>query len=98
MLPFNRKMFTQKDIYPDTLALYKKFNKDRTKIEHLPPNIHPMKWTTNLILNEKISHLKNAPIQNSHLKKAPNIGPYMKFKGAEALPTFKKDLKWWNLT
>jgi hypothetical protein len=91
-------MFIQKDTYPHTLAAYKKFNKDRTKIEHTPPKISPMKWTTNLILNEDISHLKNAPIQNSHLKKAPNIGPYLKFKGAEALPTFKKDLKSWSLT
>jgi hypothetical protein len=91
-------MFIQKDIYTHTLASYKKFNKEKTKIEHTPPKIHSMKWTTNLILNENISHLKNAPIQNSHLKKAHNIGPYLKFKGAEALPTFKKDLQWWSLT
>jgi hypothetical protein len=91
-------MFTQKDIYPKIMFDYKQFNKERTKVEYIPQKIHPMHWTTNLILNEKISHLKNDPIQNSHLKKAPNIGPYLRFKGTEALPTFKKDLKLWRLT
>lgn len=73
------------------------FKKDKEDVDYTPDDIQPMKYTTNLILNEKISHLKNAPIQNSHLKPSAIIRPYARFKGAEALPTFKKDLRWWSV-
>ena len=91
-------MFTQKDIYPDVLKTYYKFNNETTKVDYSDNyTIKPMKYTTNLILNHRTASLKNAPIQNSDKKKAAVIHPYKSFKGSQALPTFKKDLKWWNI-
>ena len=92
-------MFTQKDIYPKIIDTYIKAQNNATKIEHYSPidNVKPMHATTNLILNHRTKSLKNAPIQNSDKKKAAVIRPLKSFKGSQALPTFKKDLKWWNL-
>jgi len=92
-------VFIAKDIYPKIIDTYVKAQNNATKIEHYNPidNVKPMKYTTNLILNHRTASLKNAPIQNSDKKKAAVIHPYKSFKGSQALPTFKKDLKWWNL-
>lgn len=97
-------VFIQKDIYPTLINNYIKAQKNATKINHYNPNdddvVKPMKATTNLILNQRTASLKNAPILNSDKKTPPTsfiIKPYQKFKGAEALPTFKKDLKVWSL-
>lgn len=91
-------MYIQKDIYPDILANYKKFNEQSTKVDYSGLNkIKPMKETINLILNHRTASLKNAPIRNSDKKEPPVIRPYSKFKGAEALPNFKRDLKAWHI-
>ena len=91
-------MYTQKDTYPDILSNYKHFNKDRTKVDYSDNyKIKPQKPTSNLILNHRTASLKNAPIRDSDKKKAPVIVPYKKFKGSQALPTFKKDLKAWHI-
>jgi len=91
-------MYIQKDIYPQILANYSKFNKQRTEVDYSENGIvKPMKSTTNLILNQHTSSLKNAPIQGSDKKKPPVITPYNKFKGAQALPNFKRDLGWWHI-
>lgn len=81
----------------DSMKLYLSYNKDAQKIDNSTQPIKPMKWTTNLILNQNISHLKNSPIMNSDKQKANVINPYSKFKGSEALPTFKADLKMWKI-
>jgi len=89
-------MFIQKDIYPQILANNSKFNQQRTEVDYSENGIvKPMKPTTNLILNQHTSSLKNSPILGSDMKKALVIPPYNKFKGAEALPNFKRDLKSW---
>ncbi len=80
-----------------SLSLMLLYKKDRKDVDYTPDEIKPMQYTTNLILNQNISHLKNAPIQNSDLKPSTIIRPYSKFKGADALPRFKKDLRWWNV-
>ena len=90
-------VFTQKDTYPKIIDTYIKAQNNATKINPYNPDIKPMKATTNLILNQRTASLKNAPILNSDKKTAPIIKPYQKFEGTEALPTFKKDLKVWNL-
>ena len=91
-------MFIQKDIYPQILANNAQFNKQRTEVDYSENGIvKPMKSTTNLILNQHTSSLKNAPIQGSDRKKASVITPYNKFKGAEAMPNFKRDLGWWHI-
>ncbi len=92
-------VFIQKDIYPKQIKTYVNAQDNATKISHYNPvdNVKPMHATTNLILNHRTSNLKNAPIQGSDKKKAAVIHPYKSFKGSQALPTFKKDLKWWNL-
>lgn len=92
-------VFIQKDIYPTLINNYIKVQNNATKINPYNPvdDVKPMKATTNLILNQRTSSLKNAPILNSDKKTPPIIKPYQKFKGAEALPTFKKDLKVWSL-
>ena len=91
-------MFTQKDIYPEILKNNTKFSKAATKVDYSNIGIvKPMKSTTNLILNQRTSSLHRVPIQNSDKKEAPVIKPYSKFKGSEALPTFKKDLKAWHI-
>ena len=91
-------MYIQKDIYPQLLENYYKFNQQATKVDYSGQGtIKPMKSTTNLILNQRTSSLKNAPIMGSDKKKAPVIKPYSQFKGAQALPTFKKDLKAWHI-
>jgi len=41
--------------------------------------------------------LKNSPILGSDKQKASIIPPYNKFKGAEALPNFKRDLRFWKI-
>ena len=92
-------VFIQKDIYPTLINNYIKAQNNATKINPYNPvdDVKPMKSTTNLILNQRTSSLKNAPILNSDKKTPPIIKPYQKFKGAEALPTFKKDLKHWGI-
>ncbi len=91
-------MYIQKDRYLDILANYKKFNEDSTKIDYsVLPQPKNNKETVNLILNQRTASLKNAPIRNSDKKKAPVIHPYQQFKGAQTLPTFKKDLKAWHI-
>ena len=92
-------VFIQKDIYPQIIDTYIKAQNNATKINHYNPNddIKPMKATTKLILNQRTASLKNAPILNSDKKTPPIIKPYQKFKGAEALPTLKRDLKAWSL-
>ena len=92
-------VFIQKDIYPTLINNYIKAQNNATKINPYNPidDVKPMKSTTNLILNQHTSSLKNAPILNSDKKTPPIIKPYQKFKGAEALPTFKKDLKHWGI-
>lgn len=92
-------VFTQKDIYPTLINNYIKAQNNATKINPYNPvdDVKPMKATTNLILNQRTASLKNAPILNSDKKTPPIIKPYQKFKGAQALPTFKKDLKAWSL-
>ena len=91
-------MFIQKDIYPDILKNDTKFSKAATKVDYSDIGIvKPMKSTTNLILNQRTSSLHRVPIQNSDKKQPPVIRPYSKFKGSEALPTFKKDLKAWHI-
>ena len=81
----------------DSMNLYKSYNKDSQKIDNSTQPIKPMKWTTNLILNQNISHLKNSSIMNSDKNKPSLIKPYEKFRGCEVLPTFKKDLKSWHI-
>lgn len=81
----------------DAMGTYYKFNKDMVKVDYKQQPIKPMKSTTNLLLNMKISSLKNAQIMGSNNQKPSMIRPYNKFKGAEALPTFKKDLKSWHI-
>ena len=91
-------MYIQKDIYPSILAEYKKFNAKTTEINY--SNMHkikPMKYTENLILNQEMKPIKNDPIQNSDKKKPDIIKPYHFFKGAQVLPTFKRDLKNWSV-
>jgi len=91
-------MYIQKDIYPQILANNSKFNQQRTEVDYSENGIvKPMKPTTNLILNQHTSSLKNSPILGSDMKKAMVIHPYNKFKGAEALPNFKRDLKSWKI-
>ena len=91
-------MYIQKDIYPQILATYNKFNEEATKVDYSGlGKVKPMKSTTNLILNQRTASLKPAPIMGSDKKKAAVIKPYRQFKGAEALPTFKKDLKAWHI-
>jgi len=91
-------MYVQKDIYPQILANYSKFNEQRTKVDYSENGIvKPMKPTTNLILNQHTSSLKNSPILGSDKKKASVIPPYNKFKGAESIPNFKRDLKSWEI-
>ena len=91
-------MYIQKDIYPQILANYSKFNEQRTEVDYSDNGIvKPMKPTTNLILNQHTSSLKNSPILGSDKQKASIIPPYNKFKGAEALPNFKRDLKSWYI-
>ena len=91
-------MYIQKDIYPQILANNAQFNKQRTDVDYSENGIvKPMKSTTNLILNQHTASLKNAPILGSDRKKASVIPPYNKFKGAQALPNFKRDLKWWEI-
>ena len=92
-----KKKDIQHETNQEALQMMLLFNKDKKDVDYTPDDIEPMEYTANLILNEKISHLKNAPIQNSHLKPSANIRPYDKFKGAQALPTFKKDLLWWKV-
>jgi hypothetical protein len=77
----------------DAMKTYKSFNKETVKIDYTPQPIEPMKSTTNLILDLNTKSLKNAPIMDSDKKPAPTIRPYDKFKGAQALPTFNRDLK-----
>jgi len=92
-------MFIQKDIYPDLLKDYKNFQKQATKVDYDDNyEIKPMKETVNLIQNMQTSSLKNAPIRNSDKMKVPMITSYNKFKGSQALPTFKQDLKHWKIT
>lgn len=79
------------------MNLCKSYNTDAQKIDNSTQNVKPMKCTTNLILNQNISHLKNRPIMNSDKNKVSIIRPYDMFKGSEALPTFKKDLKAWHI-
>ena len=89
-------MYIQKDIYPQILANNSKFNEQRTEVDYSENGIvKPMKPTTNLILNIHTSSLKNSPILGSDKKIATIIPPYNKFKGAEALPNLKRDLKSW---
>jgi hypothetical protein len=92
-------VFIQTDIYPTLINNYIKAQNTATKINPYNPvdDVKPMKATTNLILNQRTSSLKNAPILNSDKKTPPKIKPYQKFKGSEALPTFKKDLKHWGI-
>ena len=91
-------MFIQKDIYPDILQNNSKFSKAATKVDYSDIGIvKAMKSTTNLILNQRTSSLHRVPIQNSDKKQPDVIKPYSKFKGSEALPTFKKDLKAWKI-
>jgi hypothetical protein len=91
-------MFIQKDIYPEILKNNTKFSRQATKVDYSNIGIvKPMKSTTNLILNQRTASLHRVPIQNSDKKEAPVIKPYSKFKGSEALPTFKKDLKAWHI-
>ena len=91
-------MYTQKDIYPQILQNNLKFSKEATKVDYSDVGIvKPMKSATNLILNERTSSLHRVPIQNSDKKQPPVIRPYSKFKGSEALPTFKQDLKSWHV-
>jgi len=91
-------MYIQKDIYPQILANNLKFNQQRTEVDYSENGIvKPMKPTTNLILNQHTSSLKNSPILGSDKQKASIIPPYNKFKGAEALPNFKRDLKSWHI-
>ena len=91
-------MYIQKDIYPQILANNAQFNTQRTEVDYSENGIvKPMKSTTNLILNQHTSSLKNNPIQGSDKKKAFVIPPYNHFKGAEALPNFKRDLGWWHI-
>jgi hypothetical protein len=91
-------MYIQKDIYPQILANNSKFNEQRTEVDYSENGIvKPMKPTTNLILNLHTSSLKNSPILGSDMKKATIISPYNKFKGAEALPNFKRDLRFWEI-
>ena len=91
-------MFIQKDIYPDILKNDTKFSKAATKVDYSDNyKIKPQKPTSNLILNHRTASLKNAPIRDSDKKKAPVIVPYKNFKGSQALPTFKKDLKAWEI-
>ena len=92
-------MFIQKDIYPDLLKDYKNFQKQATKINYDDNyDIKPMKETVNLIQNMRTSSIKNAPIRNSDKIKAPVITSYEKFKGSQALPTLKQDLKHWKIS
>ena len=89
-------MFIQKDIYPQILANNSKFNQQRTEVDYSENGIvKPMKPTTNLILNIHTSSLKNSPILGSDKKIATIIPPYNKFKGSEALPNLKRDIKSW---
>lgn len=92
-------VFVQKDIYPQLINNYIQSQKNATKISHYNPldNVEPMKETTNLIENSRMSSLKNAPIRNSDKKSPPPIKPYQKFGGTKPLPTFKKDLKHWGI-
>ena len=60
-------------------------------------NVESMKYTKNLVENSRVSSLKNAPIKNSDKQMPRVINPYRKFKGQEALPTFKRDLQAWSL-
>ena len=91
-------MYIQKDIYPQILANYSKFNEQRTEVDYSDNGIvKPMKPTTNLILNQHTSSLKNSPILGSDKKIAPIIRPYNKFKGTEALPNLKRDLCFWHI-
>jgi len=91
-------MYIQKDIYPQILANNSKFNEQRTEVDYSENGIvKPMKPTTNLILNQHTSSLKNSPILGSDKKIAPIIHPYKIFKGSEALPNFKRDLKSWHI-
>ena len=91
-------MYIQKDIYPQILANNSKFNEQRTEVDYSENGIvKPMKPTTNLILNLHTSSLKNSPILGSDKKIAPIIHPYKNFKGSEALPNFKRDLKSWKI-
>ena len=92
-----KKKDIQHEDNQSSFSLMLLYRKDKKDVDYTPDDIKPMQYTTNLILNEQISHLKNAPIQDSHLKPSAIIRPYAKFKGAEALPTFKKDLRWWNV-
>ena len=91
-------MFIQKDIYPEILKNNTKFSKAATKVDYSNIGIvKPMKSTTNLILNQRTASLHRVPIQNSDKKQPPVIVPYKNFKGSQALPTFKKDLKAWHI-
>jgi hypothetical protein len=92
-------MFIQKDTYPSLLKDYKASVKTAVNAEHndITDKIKPLKWTTNLIEDIRVTESKTLPIQNSHLKKPPVIRPYSQFKGALALPTFKKDLQAWHI-
>ena len=93
-------MVVLKDIQNDkknieSINMYKLYNKDRTEVDYSDnQKVKPMKSTINLIENQRISGLKNAPIRGSDKRKANIIEPYQFFKGAKALPTFKNDLKW----
>lgn len=91
-------MFVQKDIYPQLIDTYIKAQNDATKIDYSKNyKIKPMKTTTNLIENSRMTGFKNAPIRNSDKQKPPIITPYSKFTGSKALPTFKEDLKHWKI-
>ena len=66
-------VFVQKDVYPKIINTYIQSQKNATKISHYNPvdNVKPMKETTNLIENSRMSSLKNAPIRNSDKQRPP---------------------------
>lgn len=91
-------MFVQKDVYPDILANYKKFNKDTKNVDYSGLiSFKAQKETINLIENLRVNSLTPAPILNSDKKQAPFIRPYSQFKGTRPLPQFKNDLKSWSI-
>ena len=62
-----------------SLSMMLSYKRERKDVDYTPDEIKPMQYTTNWILNQNISHLKNAPIQNSDLKPSTIIRPYSKF-------------------
>ena len=92
-------MFIQKDTYVNTLKEYKASVKSAVNTQHndITDKIKTMKWTANLVEDIRATESKVRPIQNSDKKQAPVIRPYERFKGALALPTFKKDLQMWHI-